>query len=181
MSECIICHDDFSAAVARHVPRILSACGHSICTGCAHQMHRRGSHAIVCPFDQVPTALPNDRVSSLKKNFSLVDALEKMGARRGEEANNPMIRESNEGRREQKKRANGVDWGAILVKIVLCYIFFSLVYENCSLKSEMATRHQLFEDMKRSVVEVRSSHIPLEYEIARLHGMYFLPYHFWPY
>ncbi|GMS83902.1 hypothetical protein PENTCL1PPCAC_6077, partial [Pristionchus entomophagus] len=137
---CNVCHDEFSATVDRRVPRVLSACGHTICTGCATGIHRVGSRNLVCPFDRVPTALPDDRIASLKKNFALLEVLERLASKKREDGE--------EGDRFANDRLLGVecDEDSRHVAVLYCTVCDSSLCERCSeashSSSNVLSRHR---------------------------------------
>ncbi|GMR36163.1 hypothetical protein PMAYCL1PPCAC_06358, partial [Pristionchus mayeri] len=137
---CNVCHDEFSATVDRRVPRVLAACGHTICTGCATGIHRQGTRNIVCPFDRVATALPDDRVTSLKKNYALLEVLERLASKRREDGE--------EGDRFESERLLGVecDEDSRHIAVLYCTVCDSSLCERCSeashSSSNVLSRHR---------------------------------------
>ncbi|KIH60769.1 b-box zinc finger [Ancylostoma duodenale] len=84
---CNVCNEEYSALEERRTPRVLTGCGHTICQGCAQSICRPGVSYIVCPFDRVSTAVTGGDVRQLKKNFALLELIEKIQqSRSGEEA-----------------------------------------------------------------------------------------------
>ncbi|ETN70567.1 b-box zinc finger [Necator americanus] len=53
-------------------------CGHTICQGCAQSICRPGVSYIVCPFDRVSTPVTGGDVRLLKKNFALLELIERI-------------------------------------------------------------------------------------------------------
>ncbi|GMT13303.1 hypothetical protein PFISCL1PPCAC_4600, partial [Pristionchus fissidentatus] len=123
---CNVCHEEYSATVERNVPRVLSACGHTVCTKCAIGIHRTGAKSIVCPFDRVPTAIPDDRVASLKKNYALLEVLEKLESKRRDDGE--------EGDRFATDRLLGVecDEDSRHLAVLYCTVCDSSLCERCS-------------------------------------------------
>ncbi|XP_065070063.1 E3 ubiquitin-protein ligase TRIM23-like isoform X2 [Rhopilema esculentum] len=64
------------------VPRLLS-CGHSLCHECLSKLSVRGQ-VLLCPFDREPTNVGDSGIWGLKKNFALLDLLERLQLERKE-------------------------------------------------------------------------------------------------
>ncbi|XP_030852524.1 E3 ubiquitin-protein ligase TRIM23 [Strongylocentrotus purpuratus] len=73
--ECRVCEDIFSLQGDK-VPRLL-LCGHTLCHECLSRLTLQG-RAILCPFDRQPTELTDSGVWGLKKNFALLELLERL-------------------------------------------------------------------------------------------------------
>jgi len=73
--ECGICEDLFTLH-GEQVPRLLS-CGHSVCHDCLSKLTIR-SQVLLCPFDREPTRIGDSGIWGLKKNFALLDLLERL-------------------------------------------------------------------------------------------------------
>ena len=73
--ECGICEDLFMLHGDR-VPRLLT-CGHSVCHDCLSKLTIRGE-VLLCPFDREPTNIGDSGIWGLKKNFALLDLLERL-------------------------------------------------------------------------------------------------------
>ncbi|XP_018023086.1 E3 ubiquitin-protein ligase TRIM23, partial [Hyalella azteca] len=90
--ECRVCEESFSLGGDK-VPRLLF-CGHTLCHSCllrlpmtsaadeASSSSSTTSAAVVnsvicCPFDRQPTPIDNNGVWGLKKNFALLEVLER--------------------------------------------------------------------------------------------------------
>lgn len=58
------------------VPRLLS-CGHSVCHDCLSKLTICGQ-VLLCPFDREPTSIGDSGIWGLKKNFALLDLLERL-------------------------------------------------------------------------------------------------------
>lgn len=58
------------------VPRLL-ACGHSVCHECLSKLPIHGV-VLLCPFDREPTNIGDSGIWGLKKNFALLDLLERL-------------------------------------------------------------------------------------------------------
>ncbi|XP_065657634.1 E3 ubiquitin-protein ligase TRIM23 [Hydra vulgaris] len=72
--ECRIC-DDLFAQHGEKVPRVLS-CGHSICHECLSKL--QNETVVQCPFDRTSTNLGDAGIWGLKKNFALLELLERL-------------------------------------------------------------------------------------------------------
>jgi len=73
--ECRICQDSFCLQ-GEKVPRLLS-CGHSVCHDCLCKLQSQGE-LLLCPFDRTPTEMGDSGIWGLKKNFALLELLEKL-------------------------------------------------------------------------------------------------------
>ncbi|XP_063216763.1 E3 ubiquitin-protein ligase TRIM23-like [Bacillus rossius redtenbacheri] len=73
--ECRVCEDVFGLQGDK-VPRLLY-CGHTVCHACLLRLPLR-DNAVQCPFDRQPTPVGNSGVWGLKKNFALLELLERL-------------------------------------------------------------------------------------------------------
>ncbi|XP_075695190.1 E3 ubiquitin-protein ligase TRIM23 isoform X3 [Rhinoderma darwinii] len=73
--ECGVCEDVFTLQGDK-VPRLL-LCGHTVCHDCLTRLPLHG-RAIRCPFDRQVTELGDSGVWGLKKNFALLELLERL-------------------------------------------------------------------------------------------------------
>lgn len=73
--ECRVCDDVFRFQGDK-VPRLLM-CGHTVCHQCLTRLQIHGA-SILCPFDRQPTEIGDSGVWGLKKNFALLELLEKL-------------------------------------------------------------------------------------------------------
>eukprot|EP00794_Sanderia_malayensis_P007948 gene7948-8805_t len=73
--ECGICEDLFSLNGDR-VPRLL-LCGHSVCHECLTKLPVR-EQLLLCPFDRQPTVINDSGIWGLKKNYALLELLERL-------------------------------------------------------------------------------------------------------
>ncbi|CAL2033241.1 unnamed protein product [Caenorhabditis brenneri] len=80
---CQICQREFTDDDDL-VPRILTECGHSLCTNCAKQI-LGNQKKILCPFDRIPTDVPDGDVKKLKKNYTILQMKEEEKFRRKEQ------------------------------------------------------------------------------------------------
>ncbi|KAK5964356.1 ADP-ribosylation factor family protein [Trichostrongylus colubriformis] len=75
---CNVCNEEYSALDEKRTPRVLTGCGHTICQGCARSICKPGVSHIICPFDRVSTPVANGEVRNLKKNFALLELIERI-------------------------------------------------------------------------------------------------------
>ncbi|CAJ0586994.1 unnamed protein product, partial [Mesorhabditis spiculigera] len=75
---CRVCNERYDAEDEKRIPRVLTGCGHTICQGCAQAIAQAGSPSITCPFDRIPTTLPDGTIMTLKKNFALIELMERV-------------------------------------------------------------------------------------------------------
>ncbi|KAJ8305349.1 hypothetical protein KUTeg_015894 [Tegillarca granosa] len=73
--ECRVCDEVFGFQGDK-VPRLLM-CGHTVCHRCLTRLQPHGS-TLSCPFDRQPTEIGDSGVWGLKKNFALLELLEKL-------------------------------------------------------------------------------------------------------
>ncbi|XP_048755798.1 E3 ubiquitin-protein ligase TRIM23-like [Ostrea edulis] len=73
--ECRVCNEIFRFQGDK-VPRLL-VCGHTVCHQCLTRIPLHGN-ALHCPFDRQPTEIGDSGVWGLKKNFALLELLEKL-------------------------------------------------------------------------------------------------------
>ncbi|EDO28807.1 predicted protein [Nematostella vectensis] len=73
--ECRVCEDVFHLQGDK-VPRLL-LCGHTVCHDCLARLPVHG-RTLQCPFDRQVTELSDSGVWGLKKNFALIELLERL-------------------------------------------------------------------------------------------------------
>ncbi|XP_071952197.1 E3 ubiquitin-protein ligase TRIM23-like [Antedon mediterranea] len=73
--ECRVCDDVFTLQ-GKKIPRLLH-CGHTLCHECLTRLPVYGG-ALLCPFDRQATQLTDSGVAGLKKNFALIDLIERL-------------------------------------------------------------------------------------------------------
>ncbi|XP_059149286.1 E3 ubiquitin-protein ligase TRIM23-like isoform X2 [Physella acuta] len=73
--ECRVCNEVFRFHGDK-VPRLL-ICGHTCCHLCLTRLQLHG-RSLLCPFDRQPTEIGDSGVWGLKKNFALLELLEKL-------------------------------------------------------------------------------------------------------
>ncbi|RLU17019.1 hypothetical protein DMN91_011088 [Ooceraea biroi] len=76
--ECRVCEEVFTVDGVK-VPRLLH-CGHTVCHSCLLRLRTcvPDQQFLLCPFDRQPTAVCENSVYSLKKNFALIELLERL-------------------------------------------------------------------------------------------------------
>lgn len=76
--ECRVCEEVFTVDGVK-VPRLLH-CGHTVCHSCLLRLKSCMSDQqfLLCPFDRQPTGIRDNSVYSLKKNFALIELLERL-------------------------------------------------------------------------------------------------------
>lgn len=107
----------------RRTPRVLTGCGHTICQGCAQSICKPGVSYIICPFDRVSTTITGGEVRSLKKNFALLELIERI-----QQAN------SGEVDRYARDRLLGIDCDEdpCHTAVLFCTVCESHLCERCS-------------------------------------------------
>ncbi|KAK2191896.1 hypothetical protein NP493_43g05060 [Ridgeia piscesae] len=73
--ECRVCNDRYHLQ-GEKVPRLL-LCGHTVCHQCLTRLPTNND-TLLCPFDRQPTYIDDSGVWGLKKNFALIELLEKL-------------------------------------------------------------------------------------------------------
>ncbi|KAG0710301.1 E3 ubiquitin-protein ligase TRIM23 [Chionoecetes opilio] len=86
--ECRVCEDGFSLGGDK-VPRLLF-CGHTLCHACLLRLPTHDNN-IHCPFDRQPTPISASGVWGLKKNFALLELLERLSLSRSNSALLPEV------------------------------------------------------------------------------------------
>ncbi|KAF7391624.1 hypothetical protein HZH68_011167 [Vespula germanica] len=76
--ECRVCEEVFTVDGIK-VPRLLH-CGHTVCHSCLLRLRpcMLNQQFLLCPFDRQPTEINKTGIFSLKKNFALIELLEKL-------------------------------------------------------------------------------------------------------
>jgi len=82
--ECRVCEDVFTLQGDK-VPRLLY-CGHTICHSCLIRLYQQCS-SVQCPFDRQITPIGPSGVWGLKKNFALLELLERLQRNKKAEMN----------------------------------------------------------------------------------------------
>ncbi|KAJ1532083.1 hypothetical protein ONE63_000712 [Megalurothrips usitatus] len=125
--ECRVCEDVFSLQGDK-VPRLLH-CGHSVCHACLMRLPQKDS-AIQCPFDRQPTPVGNSGVWGLKKNFSLLELLERLQHASDKAAISFFL--SAEALEMERKLAVCCDEDELHVAVLYCTVCGSHLCEACS-------------------------------------------------
>lgn len=71
---CQICEREFNEENDL-IPRILTECGHTLCTECITKISSGGRN-VICPFDRISTTVPEGDAKKLKKNFTILQMKE---------------------------------------------------------------------------------------------------------
>ncbi|ULU04200.1 hypothetical protein L5515_013322 [Caenorhabditis briggsae] len=93
---CQICEREFTEDDDL-IPRILSECGHTLCTECIRKIAGTNKNTIHCPFDRISTSIPGGDVKKLKKNFTILQMKEEERFRK---------RQMSSTKRDKKARSN---------------------------------------------------------------------------
>ncbi|XP_052132633.1 E3 ubiquitin-protein ligase TRIM23-like [Frankliniella occidentalis] len=125
--ECRVCEDVFSLQGDK-VPRLLH-CGHSVCHACLMRLPQKDS-TIQCPFDRQPTPVGNSGVWGLKKNFSLLELLERLQHASDKAAISFFL--SAEALELERKLAVNCDEDEQHVAVLYCTVCGSHLCEACS-------------------------------------------------
>ncbi|KAF1763710.1 hypothetical protein GCK72_003655 [Caenorhabditis remanei] len=128
---CNVCNEEYSIQNPMKCPRVLTGCGHTICYKCAMEI-AGGGLQILCPFDRTSTLIPGGDLKTLKKNFALLELLERIADGGG-------ILENAEGGglkfdRYSKERLLNVkcDEDSEHVAVLFCTVCDSNLCERCS-------------------------------------------------
>ncbi|CAL2031758.1 unnamed protein product [Caenorhabditis brenneri] len=72
--ECQVCLAPFSDHIEGNIPRILPACGHTICHSCAVNIQAMTFNQLViaCPFDRIVT---KSKAVNLPRNFTIIELI----------------------------------------------------------------------------------------------------------
>ncbi|XP_013088787.2 E3 ubiquitin-protein ligase TRIM23-like isoform X1 [Biomphalaria glabrata] len=73
--ECRVCNEVYRFQ-GEKVPRLLM-CGHTCCHQCLTRLQLHG-RSLLCPFDRQPTEIGDSGIWGLKKNFALLELLERL-------------------------------------------------------------------------------------------------------
>lgn len=76
--ECRVCEEVFTIDGIK-VPRLLH-CGHTVCHSCLLRLRpcMTDQQFLLCPFDRQPTGISQNNICNLKKNFALIELLERL-------------------------------------------------------------------------------------------------------
>ncbi|XP_012271063.1 E3 ubiquitin-protein ligase TRIM23-like [Orussus abietinus] len=134
--ECRICEEVFSVEGTK-VPRLLQ-CGHTVCHSCLLRLRPSISDQqfLLCPFDRQPTEVTDTGVYSLKKNFALIELLEKLEQSNGEKS---LILE------REKLQSTRCDEDESHVAVLYCMVCATHLCEECDVithSTRTLTKHR---------------------------------------
>uniref|UniRef100_A0A1B6H0Y9 RING-type E3 ubiquitin transferase n=4 Tax=Proconiini TaxID=565685 RepID=A0A1B6H0Y9_9HEMI len=132
--ECRVCQDVFGL-VGDKVPRLLY-CGHTVCHACLLRLPLRDD-TIQCPFDRQPTPVGNSGVWGLKKNFALLELLERLQDSQEREA--VIVLLSTDMLHKERQLGIRCDENDAHTAVLYCTVCASHLCEVCS-ESSHATR-----------------------------------------
>ncbi|KAF1763093.1 hypothetical protein GCK72_011358 [Caenorhabditis remanei] len=72
--ECSICMLRYTTTTV--IPRMLTACGHTVCQRCVEKMPKEEDDVILCPFCRKRTLLPDGHAHRLPKNYAILEMIE---------------------------------------------------------------------------------------------------------
>lgn len=125
--ECRVCEDIFSLQGDK-VPRLLY-CGHTICHACLLRLPLN-NETINCPFDRQPTPIGSSGVWGLKKNFALLELLERLQLCYEKEAASYLL--NAEALEKEKNLHIPCDENDSHVAVLYCTVCTSHLCESCS-------------------------------------------------
>lgn len=128
--ECRVCEDGFSLGGDK-VPRLLF-CGHTLCHACLLRLPTL-DNIIHCPFDRQPTPIGASGVWGLKKNFALLELLERLSSSRSDAVLLPEVLI------KQKELGISCDEDEDHVAVLYCTVCASHLCLDCSERTH-ATR-----------------------------------------
>ncbi|XP_076639003.1 E3 ubiquitin-protein ligase TRIM23 [Colletes latitarsis] len=123
MLECRVCDEVFTIDGA-NVPRLLH-CGHTVCHSCLLKIRpcMTDQQFLLCPFDRQPTGISENHVYSLKKNFALIELLERLEQSNGEKT---LILE-----KERLQSNQTCDEDEAHIAVLYCTVCSTHLCENC--------------------------------------------------
>ncbi|CAB3404141.1 unnamed protein product [Caenorhabditis bovis] len=127
---CNVCNEEYSAHVESRFPRVLTGCGHTICQGCASLIAEAGRPSIFCPFDRISTTIPGGDIKNLKKNFALLELLEKIAD--GTLFERSVLDEEHDRYAKEKKLNVKCDEEPNHIAVLYCTVCDSNLCERCS-------------------------------------------------
>ncbi|XP_008468289.1 E3 ubiquitin-protein ligase TRIM23-like [Diaphorina citri] len=133
--ECRVCEDIFLTQGDK-VPRLLH-CGHTVCLACLLRLPIKDD-TITCPFDRQPTPVGYSGVWGLKKNFALLELIEKIQTN-DEKATESIPLFSAEVLEKERKLHIKCDEDESHIAVLYCTVCASHLCEQCASDSH-ATR-----------------------------------------
>jgi len=138
--ECRVCEDVFTVQGDK-VPRLLH-CGHTLCHQCLSRLPITDSD-LLCPFDRQATPIGESGVWSLKKNFALVELLERLDNERrteverrqvlgGDEQRTPRLDLKKEALEKEKLLSVSCDENETHTAVIYCTVCQTNLCLECS-------------------------------------------------
>ncbi|XP_076167547.1 E3 ubiquitin-protein ligase TRIM23 isoform X2 [Ptiloglossa arizonensis] len=123
MLECRVCDEVFAIDGVK-VPRLLH-CGHTVCHSCLLSIrpYTADQQFLLCPFDRQPTSISQNNIYSLKKNFALIELLERL-----EQSNDEKILILE---RERLQSNQSCDEDEAHIAVLYCTVCSTHLCENC--------------------------------------------------
>lgn len=129
--ECRVCEDIFLAQGDK-VPKLLH-CGHTVCLACLLRLPIKDD-AITCPFDRQPTPVGFSGVWGLKKNFALLELIEKIQTNDEKDGESiPLF--SAEALEKERKLAIKCDEDESHIAVLYCTVCASHLCDTCAAAS----------------------------------------------
>ncbi|XP_003403201.1 E3 ubiquitin-protein ligase TRIM23 [Bombus terrestris] len=121
--ECRVCEEVFTVDGIK-VPRLLH-CGHTVCHSCLLRLRpcMTDQQFLLCPFDRQPTSISQNNVCNLKKNFALIELLERL-----EQSNSEKLSILE---RERFQSNQTCDEDEAHTAVLYCTICMTHLCENC--------------------------------------------------
>ncbi|XP_017761637.1 PREDICTED: E3 ubiquitin-protein ligase TRIM23-like isoform X2 [Eufriesea mexicana] len=121
--ECRVCEEVFTIDGVK-VPRLLQ-CGHTVCHSCLLRLKpcMTDQQFLLCPFDRQPTSIIQNNICNLKKNFALIELLERLEQTNSEKL---LILE-----RERLQSNQSCDEDEAHTAVLYCTICAIHLCENC--------------------------------------------------
>nr|CAD7434589.1 unnamed protein product [Timema monikensis] len=123
--ECRVCEDVFGLQGDK-VPRLLY-CGHTVCHACLLRLPLR-DNVVQCPFDRQPTPTGNSGVWGLKKNFALLELLERL--QNSQEKSTLFL--TADSLEKERQLAVQCDENEVHIAVLYCTVCTSHLCEECS-------------------------------------------------
>ncbi|XP_016920650.1 E3 ubiquitin-protein ligase TRIM23 isoform X1 [Apis cerana] len=121
--ECRVCEEVFTIDGIK-VPRLLH-CGHTVCHSCLLRLRpcMTDQQFLLCPFDRQPTGISQNNIYNLKKNFALIELLERLEQSNSEKL---LLLE-----RERLQSSQSCDEDEAHTAVLYCTICMTHLCENC--------------------------------------------------
>lgn len=121
--ECRVCEEVFTIDGIK-VPRLLH-CGHTVCHSCLLRLRpcMTDQQFLLCPFDRQPTGISQNNIYNLKKNFALIELLERLEQSNSEKL---LLLE-----KERLQSSQSCDEDEAHTAVLYCTICMTHLCENC--------------------------------------------------